>query len=213
MATPRIIFAHSFGGKVALQFLANRFDRGVPLPLHTWILDSLPGPYSIDADKRRTGSNSVVRVIELVSKLPKTFASKEGMIAQLQLQGVDKGVALWLATNIVPDGQGGFAWGFDMGVVEALFLDFCGKDLWPFLRRFAAADTGNAGGATIHFLRAGRNKMWTDDILAQFEHLQKTSSRLDGSGTIQLHTMPDVGHWLHAENLHGMFDIISENGA
>ena len=205
---------------MALKLLQNRFESGLPLPLHTWILDSLPGMYSIEQDKRRTGSNSVVKVLEHVASLPKIFPSKEGMIQQLQNDGIDKGIALWLATNIVSinkgdpeggDASGGYRWGFNMAVVQALFTDFCDTDMWPFLHKFAATSCINSSSAsntssTIHFLRAGKNQMWTDEILGQFQELKKFG------GNVKLHTMGNVGHWLHAENLNGMYDIISKEG-
>ena len=43
--TPNILCAHSFGGKVALKYLEKLYLSDMELPDHTWILDSLPGPY------------------------------------------------------------------------------------------------------------------------------------------------------------------------
>ena len=42
---PTILCAHSFGGKVALKYLERLYLSGHDLPNHTWIIDSLPGPY------------------------------------------------------------------------------------------------------------------------------------------------------------------------
>ena len=45
MNAPTILCAHSFGGKVALRYLEKIHSLGQKLPEHTWILDSIPGPY------------------------------------------------------------------------------------------------------------------------------------------------------------------------
>lgn len=45
MKSPTILCAHSFGGKVALRYLEKVHQAGLKLPEHTWILDSIPGPY------------------------------------------------------------------------------------------------------------------------------------------------------------------------
>ena len=40
---PTILCGHSFGGKVSLMYLKLCIEANLPLPKHTWILDSLPG--------------------------------------------------------------------------------------------------------------------------------------------------------------------------
>lgn len=42
---PTILSAHSFGGKVALEYLNICKEHNNPIPKYTWILDSLPGRY------------------------------------------------------------------------------------------------------------------------------------------------------------------------
>ena len=71
--------------------------------------------------------------------------------------------------------------------------------MWPFLESYQ-------GSTNIHFLRAGKNKGWTPEILNRFEAVQAKSR-----GKIKLHTMPHVGHWLHVEDMKGMLDIIISN--
>eukprot|EP01031_Cornospumella_fuschlensis_P024360 gene24360-29445_t len=43
--TPTVLVGHSFGGRVALQYLQMALQRGWPVPLVTFILDSLPHAY------------------------------------------------------------------------------------------------------------------------------------------------------------------------
>ena len=71
--------------------------------------------------------------------------------------------------------------------------------------------------STIHFLRAGKNQIWTEDIINQFKTLEEKKSLTNRNTqkikrSIRLHTMPNVGHWLHAEDLNGMYDIILREG-
>jgi surfactin synthase thioesterase subunit len=80
-SVPTILSAHSFGGKVALRFLESLHASGQDLPLHTWILDSIPGPY--DINKQQNDGQSVVRVLKALATLPKTFESREWVIKEI----------------------------------------------------------------------------------------------------------------------------------
>jgi predicted alpha/beta-fold hydrolase len=64
---PYIICAHSFGGKVALEYLKLLISLEKPLPKHVWILDSLPGIYN----KQEEGGQSVNKLFQILSKLPR----------------------------------------------------------------------------------------------------------------------------------------------
>ena len=124
------------------------------------------------------------------------------MINQLIGLGIEKGVALWLATNLVPIKIGEntvFQWGFNLNIITDLFHNFCNESLWDFLDEY---NKNNKTDCIIHFLRAGKNLAWTNDIINK---LNKYSNQ-----NIRFHTMGDVGHWLHAENLRGMFNIIKK---
>ena len=92
------------------------------------------------------------------------------------------------------------------------------------------------GKARIHFLRAGRNDLWTPEVVSTLDEISRQSGSIDGydirlmnylsqpqcitlchnfdlslaytNPRIQLHTMPNVGHWLHTENWPGVLDIV-----
>lgn len=169
-----------------------------------WILDSQPGHYdrALDASHQQ----SVSGIISTVMDLPKDFESKQWVEELLVSKGVPKSVVDWLSLNLVPveDAAGApvtprvFKYSFDIGVVRQLFDDFCETDMWGFLE-------GYQGSATIHFIRAGKNRAWTQETLDRFAALGARNDK------IKLHTMPHVGHWLHAEDVHGMLDIISKH--
>lgn len=192
---PTIIFAHSFGGKVALQYLMELQARNAPAesyPTHTWIIDTIPRPVQLAA---------VDNVFKAISEMPREFESKEWMMEQLLSRGIDKPTASWLGTNIEPmDNSTKCHWAFDLETVTQLFEQFSVTDQWNFLRNFK-------GPGEIHFIRAGRNLNWTPELIQNFELLQSESAR------VRLHTMPQVGHWVHVDDLRGMYQlIVSQSG-
>lgn len=198
-----MILAHSFGGKVALQYLNDQCENGSRLPKHTWILDSIPRPY-VKHDDTTPSNQSVFHVFDILNTLPKYFESREWAVERLVEAGLHRAIALWLATNIVSsppeivvDGKKKYCFGFDLNTIKELFDDFCEKDMWEFLRSYD-------GEEHIHFIRAGKNSMWTANILNDFSALTAKNKK------IKLHTMEHVGHWLHTEDLNGMFQLISK---
>ena len=151
-AVPDLLVGHSFGGKVALKYVEqlHLLGGGESLPHHTWILDSLPGLYD-RADLSTSGDfQSVFKVFHVLDQLPAQFESREQVVNLMcDVHGVEKSVALWLATNIVyEESTKAFRWSFNLPVIKQLFADFCEQDMWSFLETFD-------GDGMIHFLRAG----------------------------------------------------------
>lgn len=138
---------------------------------------------------------SVFEVLKILQNLPTEFESRDWVINELCSRGIEKSVALWIGTNVKAKGGGGrFGWGFNLPVIQELFDDFCDTDMWSFLENYN-------GQGKIHFIRAGKNPSWTKEILDRFSTIQSNPN-------ILLHQMPNVGHWIHAEDLNGMFQII-----
>jgi hypothetical protein len=125
------------------------------------------------------------------------------MLEKLYNEGISKPIVQWLSTNITStidnNGIEVYKWKFNINVINQLFDDFCQTDLFPFLFEFSQNDiiknSNNTNYGNIHFLRAGKNPSWTNDILESFSKLTQTSSH------IQLHHMSHVGHWVHVEDL------------
>jgi pimeloyl-ACP methyl ester carboxylesterase len=191
MKYPTIILAHSFGGKVALQYLMELQARQAlseNYPTHTWIIDTIPRP---------TQFATVDSVFKAIEELPHEFESKEWMMTQLISKGIDKPTTNWLATNIehIP-GSDKYHWAFDLTTVTQLFEQFSITDQWSFLRSFR-------GPGQIHFIRAGRNLHWTPEIIREFDQLMSENPY------VKLHTMPHVGHWVHVDDLRGMYQLIT----
>jgi pimeloyl-ACP methyl ester carboxylesterase len=194
---PDVVVGHSFGGKVALKYVENCENEGHETPAHTWVLDSIPFlyPRHLDIDQ---GENSVFRVFESLEKLPTTFSSREWFVDEL-CKEVPRPIALWLATNVnVMEDRKTFQVGIDINVVKDLFASFCETNLEPYLKNYN-------GSGQIHFVRAGKNKLWeTGGGLSLLQDIESKNDK------IHVHTMPNVGHWLHTEDLNGLFKIMSK---
>lgn len=194
MHSPSILVAHSFGGKVALKYLSNCIKDKKPIPQHTWILDSFPGKYDKMYDKKR--HQSVFQIIDLLNHAPKTYSSRNEAAQYLTNHGIALGIAQWLGTSLVQNTPGHWAYSFDINAIVDLFDDFCNIDMWEFLESFN-------GNGKIHFVRAGKNRAWTTAIEQQFLLLSNNNPRI----TYQV--MPNVDHWLHAENPDGVAALIA----
>ena len=105
------IAGHSFGGKVAL---ATRARVAVA---QTWVLDASPSarPGAL-ADR----DDTVVHVLELMERLPRTWARRDDFVAAVIAAGHDAGLARWLAMNVVADPTGELALRLELGALRAL---------------------------------------------------------------------------------------------
>ena len=57
------------------------------------------------------------------------------------------------------------------------------------------------------FVRAGRNPLWTDQMLEQFDDITTKNP------SVKLHTMANVGHWLHVEDVKGLVGLLTSKSA
>lgn len=100
---PSAVIGHSMGGKVALQLVASRacdeFVRRSPAgKLNVWVLDSLPG--TTHSDHGRAATDSVARVLTLIDRTPLPIPSRKHVVDAAVAEGLDKGTAMWLASNV-----------------------------------------------------------------------------------------------------------------
>ena len=89
-AEPQLLFGHSMGGKVALQYAALRPPTATPLTVYA--LDSVPGP--------RLGSDphSVEAVLDAVAALPAELPSRQFVLDALKSR-VPPATAAWLVAR------------------------------------------------------------------------------------------------------------------
>jgi hypothetical protein len=69
--------------------------------------------------------------------------------------------------------------------------------------------------ATVHFIRAGRNPLWTERDMVHLKKLEllasSAESKAKNKNRVRFHQMDHVGHWLHAEDLHGVLSLITQH--
>lgn len=211
--SPDLLCGHSFGGKVALAYLQERISSKLHIPSNIWVLDSLPGRYDLEMD-RSSNSQSVVQVLEVLEKTPQIFFSRESVTQSFIELRVPKAIAQWLATNIVPITDTGasagsrmyYKWNFEIDVVKELFKDYCETDMWPFLESFDYSLKKDSSTSVhppkIHFLRAGKNSLWSEEEIKRFEVVCNRNPH------IIVHHMPHVGHWVHVDDMNGLLDLL-----
>ena len=165
------IAGHSFGGKVVL--VAREQMR----PRQTWVLDSTPSARPGLGDE----ANTVVRVLELMERLPRTWPRRDDFVAAVVADGHPASLAQWLAMNLAPDAAGTLALRLDLAAIRSLLADYYERDLWSSLEdpRFGAIEvvvaerSGTVSAADRARLAAAPPHVHVDLV--------------------------DAGHWLHVD--------------
>ena len=194
---PEVILGHSFGGKTALMFAQLFPGRARQL----WVLDSNPGR------QEPTAANEVIRVIQAVRRTTTPASDRAHVVAELMGEGLSSGTSNWLATNLQRNAEG-FVWRFNLDAIYELMLDYFRVDLWPILESGAA-------DSDFRIVVAERSDRWAPENRARLEAMveaaraAKTSVR--GHGTVELHVVPNAGHWLHVDNPAFLLELIGQN--
>jgi pimeloyl-ACP methyl ester carboxylesterase len=179
----RAIAGHSFGGKVVL---ATRPRVEVD---QSWVLDASPS--------RRPGGaedpeNTVMRVLAVMERSPRTWAARDDFVAAVVADGHDAGLARWLAMNLVPGPAGSLVLRLDLAAVRAMLADYYATDLWPALE---------APGSDVEVVVA--------------EHSTTVSAadrgRLAAAPPhVHVHRVM-AGHWLHIDAPGRVVDLLAEH--
>lgn len=173
---------HSFGGKVVLA------TRALAAVEQTWMFDASPS--SRPLFMKDTG-NSVIRVLELMERLPKTWARREDFVAAVIADGHDPGLALWLAMNIIPDGAGAMKLRLDTVAVREMITDYASIDLWPALL--------DPTHGRVEIVVAERASVFTPD---DRERLAHAPAHVHANAI-------DAGHWLHIDAPGAIVDLLA----
>src|SRR5690606_31187705 len=80
----------------------------------------------------RQSSGSAAGLLAIIRRLPQRFASRAEGAQALVDEGVEPGVAQWMATNLAREGSE-MTWALDFDVMEQLLDDFFGTDLWSVI--------------------------------------------------------------------------------
>lgn len=175
---------HSFGGKVAMAWGAARERAGAQVRA-VWALDTPPGPAAMPLALQ----SEVVRVVNALRAVPMPLPRRDAIVTLLLERGFSPGLAQWMTTNLRP-GDDGFVWRFDLDGVEAMLRSYAETDLWPWLE---SPDRR----AEVHVLRAGRSERWEEAELRRFAR-----------PGLQLHVLPEAGHWVHVDDPDGLHRLL-----
>jgi esterase len=183
------IIGHSFGGKVAIQFVASAPPQNVRVLEQIWVLDSNPGAQEPGQD------HEISRVVAAVRKVPLPIVSRQHVVDSLMNSGMSSGLSNWMTTNIVREGNT-YRWGFDLDGIVTLLGDYFSNDLWAFL-----AQPRNA--PEIHFVVAERSDRWNGEMTQKARELGPETRAA-------VHILPNAGHWVHVDNPDGLLRMLGE---
>jgi pimeloyl-ACP methyl ester carboxylesterase len=160
LGEPALLFGHSMGGKVALQYAAAGRPAGAP-PLTVFTLDSVPGP--------RVGSDphAVEAVLAAVASLPAVVPSRQFLTDALRGR-VPPSIAAWLASSMVPmpgaPPTGPLRCSFDLAGARQMYDDYrrleCVLSPLPHSLCAALTHVRAACGACLSSRRRGRTCAW-----------------------------------------------------
>lgn len=179
IGSPRIVSGHSFGAKVALTYAQSSPENLAEV----WLLDAPPGPGA-------SLPGEIERVIEAVAAIPMPVARRSDVLDALIADGLSTALGQWMTTNLRHASGGGLVWRFELPTIRALLASYFATDMWP-----ALADPDIRPVRRV--LRAARS-----DRLNALD-IQRLRA-LEATGTCTFDTLPDAGHWLHADNPDGL---------
>jgi len=167
------VLGHSFGGKVALAYLARR-----PAGLRqVWIVDADPSA--------STPQGGAWEMLRAVKALPPVFRARADLVADLARSGFDRRTAEWMATNLDRT-EDGYRWRLDFAALEALLRDFFRTDLWGVVE-------GLPPDVHLHVVKAARSDVIPEASLSRLEAIGQATGRV-------VVDRIDGGHWLNADN-------------
>lgn len=187
----RGIVGHSFGGKVALAYVASHADRLD----EAWILDSMPG-----ARPEARGSEDTVQVIDVLDALPnEPFASREAFVALLQSKGISTPTAQWLAMNLRPVARGEYRFRPDLTAIRSQLDDYFTVDHWPTIEHAPST-------LALHLVIGGRSNVFDASDRARIDALANAHP-----DRVFVHVLANAGHWVHVDDPDGLLALMTRD--
>lgn len=169
---------HSFGGKVALAWMAARTEP----PAELWTLDSNPGT-RIDAQ----GSETTLHVVQVLRGAPARFAARGDFTRYALGAGLSPMIAEWLAMNVLPTADGDFVFRLSLDSIEALLNDYFASDLWQVVEHAPYA-------CKVHLVIGGRSTVYDGDDCTRARRIEMLSD-----GRVCVHILEHAAHWIHVD--------------
>jgi esterase len=185
-----VLVGHSWGGKVVLALALSGEMPGVRAAV---IVDAPPG-------ERRFGEQreQLELVLDAVAAVPMPVARREDMVAVLRARGLSERLALWMTTNLKPDGQGGLVWKFDLAAIPPMLQSFGALDLWD-----AVTAHGRTGAPpALHLVRGGESDRFSAEDTSRLV-------RATALGHLVEHVIPGAGHWVHTDEPALLLDVVA----
>jgi pimeloyl-ACP methyl ester carboxylesterase len=187
----RAVTGHSFGGKVALEYVASRrgdLERA-------WIIDSTPGA-RID----RHGSETTLEVLEILESLPRELPTRQAFQDALAEKGVEPSLVAWLAMNVGPSpgDSGTYVFRLDLAAIRLLLDDYFARDVWPVIE--SPPSTVRVG-----LVIGGRSRVFDE---ADRERARRAAEA--HPDRVEVHTIPDASHWVHVDAPDALLAILLE---
>jgi len=151
------VLGHSFGGKVALELLAQTAGQDTDAPRHVFVVDAMPGLWSSGNDP---GTPEVLAALE---DFPREHPSRTAFIDGFVDRGFTRSLAQWLAMNLERR-EDGVRLGLDLAAIRRLLEDYQGRDLWPTVAKPPA-------NTTVHLVIAGASVAYDAKARARAESL------------------------------------------
>lgn len=177
------IAGHSFGGKVVLE------TRGLVALRQTWVLDASP---SARPDAMTDPDNTVLQVLALMERLPRTWARREEFVAAVMAEGHEVGLAQWLAMNLVAGDTGTLVLRLDVGALREMLADYYTRDLW---------DAVELDRGALELVLADRSTTVSEADRRRLEHAPPH---------VHVHHL-DAGHWLHIDAAAAVVDLFTRH--
>lgn len=191
---PQAIIGHSFGGKVALHYAADRSREGDLKGLdRVWTLDS---PLSAQP---QPGHSEVSRVIAACAELPTPQPTRQAVTEYFTARGFSLGIAQWMTTNLRrltrdESAEGGFTWRFDLSGISELIKSYWQVDGWSLLSEINS-------DVRLHLLRAERGMRWSQE---DAERIAREAPHVNTP------LLADSGHWVHIDQLEALIELMWE---
>ncbi len=183
---PDAVMAHSFGGKVALEWAR----LGTCPARSLWILDSPPGA----GPGGNEPPDSVVGLVLSVMKRLRPVAKRSEAVQEFVTAGVPAAVATWMASSLRL-GADGYRFDFDLDALSELLADYWRRDLYEVMEKRPA-------GMEVHAVVGERSLRFASVDRQRHEALA-------ADGRIHLHVLPASGHWLHVDNPSGLIELFA----